>query len=173
MNRFYSRTGDDGYTGLLGEGRVPKYDARVEAVGALDEANAALGVARAVCRIPQIAELLLVIQHDLIKLMGEIAATPENAPRFREIDATRLAWLEEQTNRMGAMIEMPNGFILPGDTLGEAALALARTIIRRAERRVAQLLHAGEIENADLLRYLNRLSSLCFVLELVENQMER
>jgi cob(I)alamin adenosyltransferase len=172
MKRFYTSNGDDGYTGLLGKGRVPKDDARLEAIGALDEASAALGVARTMCRMKQIGELLLAIQRDLINLMAEIAATPENAPRFRVIDAARVDWLEEQTNVLGAKVKMPNEFIIPGASIGEAALAFARTIVRRAERRVAHLLHADEIENVELLRYLNRLSSLCFVLELMENQQK-
>ncbi|HEX7975431.1 MAG TPA: cob(I)yrinic acid a,c-diamide adenosyltransferase [Anaerolineales bacterium] len=170
MSRFYTRTGDDGYTGQLGEGRVPKYHPRTETVGAVDEATAALGLARVACRAEPSEALLVAVQRDLYHLMAEIAATPENAARFRAIGPERVAWLESQTDALSAGIELPKEFILPGDSPAGAALALARTIIRRAERRAAQLMHSGEIENVDLLRYLNRLSSLCFVLELVENQ---
>jgi cob(I)alamin adenosyltransferase len=171
MTKFYTKSGDDGYTGLLGEGRVPKYDPRTEAVGSLDEATAALGMARAVCKAAQSASLILAIQRDLYHLMAEISATPENAARFRMITAERVAWLEEQTDHISSQITLPNEFIVPGDTPEGAALALARTIIRRAERGVAYLLHQGLVENQELLRYLNRLSSLCFVLELLENQV--
>ena len=170
MPTFYTKTGDDGYSGLLGEGRVPKFDPRLEAVGTLDEATAALGLARAACLAPQSAPRLLQAQRDLYGLMAEVAATPENAARFRSIDAGRVAWLEEQTDLISSQVEMPKDFILPGDSPAGAALALARTVVRRAERRVALLLHTGELENTELLRYLNRLSSLCFALELVENQ---
>jgi cob(I)alamin adenosyltransferase len=170
MPTFYTKTGDDGYTGLLGEGRVPKEDPRLEAVGTLDEASAALGLARASCLDPRSAPLLLQAQRDLYGLMTEVAATPENASRFRSIDAEKVTWLEQQTDLLSSQVEMPKEFILPGDSPASAALALARTIVRRAERRVAQLLHAGELENLHLLRYLNRLSSLCFAFELVENQ---
>jgi cob(I)alamin adenosyltransferase len=167
---FYTAKGDDGTTGLLGEGRVPKYHARIEAVGALDEASAALGLARAQCSAPQTAPILLEAQRDLYKLMAEVAATPENAPRFHFIDAIRVAWLEQQADELSKIVEMPKQFILPGDTLGGAALSLARAVVRRAERRVVSLFDEEEVVNADLQRYLNRLSSLCFILELLENQ---
>jgi cob(I)alamin adenosyltransferase len=170
MPTFYTKSGDDGYTGLLGEGRLPKEDARLEAVGTLDEATAGLGMARAICQSSQSASILLQAQRDLYGLMAEVAATPENASRFRSIDAEKVAWLEQQTDQLSSQVQMPNEFILPGDSPASGALALARTIVRRAERRVAQLVHTGELENPDLLRYLNRLSSLCFALELVEVQ---
>lgn len=168
--RYYTRGGDDGYTGLLGAGRVPKEDLRIEALGAVDEAGAALGVARAHARSAQAPELLLQAQRDLYGLMGEIAATPENAERFRAIDAQRVAWVEAQIDAIQAVAPPPGEFIVPGDTVNGAYLDVARTVVRRAERRVAALLHRGDIENAELLRYLNRLSSLCFVLEILENQ---
>jgi cob(I)alamin adenosyltransferase len=170
MSDFYTRTGDDGYTGLLGEGRVPKYDPRPEAIGSVDEASAALGVARALCQHPHTAELILMAQRDLYRLMAELSATPENAAMFRYISGERVAWLEAETDQIGNLVGMPREFIVPGDSLAGAALALARTIVRRAERKVAHMIHAGDLENIELLRYLNRLSSLCFVLELLENQ---
>ena len=170
MTNFYTRTGDDGTSGFLGEGRVPKDHPRLEAVGAIDEANAALGVARAACQAHRSPEILITVQRDLYGLMAEVAATPENAARFRIINTERVAWLEEHIEMIGASVEMPTGFIVPGDTPAGAALDLARTVVRRAERRTVSLWQAGEIENPELLRYLNRLSSLCFVMELVENR---
>jgi cob(I)alamin adenosyltransferase len=170
MSPFYTRTGDEGYTGLLGEGRVPKYHLRTEALGTLDEANAAMGMARAVCQSTQIAPILITIQRDLYKLMAEVAATPENAITFHAIDQARVTWLEEQTDQISATVPVPQEFIIPGDTHGGAALDLARTIVRRAERRVAELMHQEEVSNKELVRYLNRLSSLIFVLEILENQ---
>lgn len=167
---FYTRRGDDGTTGLLGEGRVPKHHPRLEALGALDEANAALGLARAACRHPRCGPILLEAQRDLYRLMAEVAATPENAARFRAIDAGRVAWLEAQIAALEASVEPPAEFILPGDSVAGAALALARTVVRRAERRVVELFDHGEITNPELQRYLNRLSSLCFALELLENE---
>ena len=167
---FYTSRGDDGTTNVLGEGRVPKYHVRIEAVGTLDESTAALGLARAQCQDPRSSGILLDAQRDLYKLMAEVAATPENAEKFRFIDANRVAWLEEQTDALSKLVEMPKEFILPGDSLAGAALSLARAIIRRAERRVVELFDADEIKNPELQRYLNRLSSLCFVLELLENK---
>jgi cob(I)alamin adenosyltransferase len=167
---FYTAKGDDGTTGLLGEGRVPKYHARMEAIGALDEASAALGLARAQCSAPQTAPLLLETQRNLYKLMAEVAATPENAQRFHYIDSTHVDQLGRQIDELSAIVEMPKEFILPGDSLGGAALSLARAIVRRAERCVVNLFDEEEVVNPDLQRYLNRLSSLCFVLELLENQ---
>jgi cob(I)alamin adenosyltransferase len=166
---FFTRKGDDGYTGLLGEGRVPKSHPRIEALGALDEANATLGLARAFCRVEQTRNILLTAQRDIYKLMAEVAATPDNAAKFRTIDEARVQWLEKHTTEISQSVSVPNEFIIPGDTPASAALDLGRTVVRRAERKVADLHHLGEVENEYLLMYLNRLSSLCFVLELLEN----
>jgi cob(I)alamin adenosyltransferase len=166
---FYTRTGDDGTTGLLGEGRVPKTHPRIEALGALDESTATLGLARAQARDPRCQGILLEAQRDLYKLMAEVAATPETADQFHFIDAARVDWVESQIEALSATVTMPREFILPGDSLAGAALSMARAAIRRAERRVVELAEAMEVSNPELIRYLNRLSSLCFVLELVEN----
>jgi cob(I)alamin adenosyltransferase len=166
MSDYYTRSGDDGTTGLLGNQRVRKDDPRLEAVGTIDEANAAIGLGRAFCPYPALQETLIAIQGDLYHLMAEVAATPENASRFRKIDSGRVVWLEEQIEAYGSQFEMPKAFIVPGGSPGAAVLDLARTIVRRAERRISQLNQAGSLENDALLRYLNRLSSLCFILEL-------
>jgi cob(I)alamin adenosyltransferase len=171
MTRFYTRKGDDGTTNLLGEGRLPKYHPRIEAIGTVDEASAAIGAARAICKSPGTNALLQTVQRDLYHIMAEIAATPENAARFRSIDAERVSWLEEQIDSFSSTSEFPKGFILPGDTQASGLLALARTVVRRAERRLAQMLDQAELDNRDLARYLNRLSSLCFALELEENRL--
>ena len=102
--------------------------------------------------------------------MAEVAATPENAQRFHFINEERVNWLEKQTDELSTVVEMPKEFILPGDTLGGATLSMARAIVRRAERCVVNLFDDEVVINPDLQRYLNRLSSLCFVLELLENQ---
>ncbi len=167
--KFYTRTGDDGTTGLLGEGRVPKTHPRIEALGVLDESTATLGWARAQARDPRSGGILLEAQRDLYKLMAEVAATAGTAGQFHFIDAARVTWLESQIEQLSATVTMPREFILPGDSLAGAALSMARAVIRRAERRVVELLDAKEISNPELVPYLNRLSSLCFVLELVEN----
>lgn len=172
MTKFYTQTGDDGYTGLLGEGRVAKYDLRLEAVGTLDEANAAIGLARALSRHPMTGSLLLNIQKDLYQIMAECAATSEAAHHFRSIDAQRVTWLEEQADQISAQVSIPDEFIVPGDSVSGGALDLARTIVRRAERSIAELIHKNQLENKQVLRYVNRLSSLCFILALLENQAQ-
>ena len=169
---FYTRKGDDGYTGVLGEGRIPKEHPRTEALGAIDEATSALGLARASAQAPEIAPIILQVQRDLYRLMAEVAATADNVKKFRAIDESKVVWVEEHTDSLSGRVRMPNEFIIPGDTPASAALDLARTVVRRAERRVAELFHLGEIDNPQVLNYLNRLSSLCFVMELFEDQFE-
>jgi cob(I)alamin adenosyltransferase len=170
MSSFYTRRGDDGTTGQLGEGRLPKYHPRVEALGSLDEASASLGLARSFCQAAQSAPVLVEVQRDLYTIMAEVAATPKNASRFGGIEPERIKWLESQIDMAAAAAPIPTEFILPGDSQAGAALSLARTIVRRAERRLAELIDKGELENPVLLQYLNRLSSLCFALEILENQ---
>lgn len=170
MVKLYTRSGDDGFTGLLGNTRVAKYHPRPEAVGTIDEASAALGAARAFCTVEKAKTVILAAQRDLYHIMAEVSATPENVERFRVIGEEKIEWLERQTDEITAQVEMPKEFIVPGDSQAGALLSVARTVIRRAERKVAELIHMGEVDNLELLRYLNRLSSLCFVLELLENQ---
>ncbi len=170
MPPFYTRQGDDGYTGLLGAGRVPKHDPRPEAYGSIDEASAALAVARSQARSKDTRATLIAVQRDLYHLMAEVAAAPEQAERFRRIDGGRVQWLEAKTEDFAARVEVPKEFVVFGDGQAGAALDLARTVVRRAERKVAWLAHHGELSNPDLLRYLNRLSSLCFVLALWEDR---
>lgn len=170
MSFFFTRNGDDGFTGLLGAGRVAKSDDRIEALGAIDEVTSVLGLARSLCKTRESANLLIRIQHDLYLLMAEVAATPDNAEHFRRIDAQRIVWLEEQIDQLQNVVNIPQEFIIPGDTPSAAALDLARTVTRRAERRVAKLWHEKQLGNQSILQYLNRLSSFCFILELYENQ---
>jgi cob(I)alamin adenosyltransferase len=170
MSPAKDHLGDDGTTGLLGEGRLPKYHPRLEALGALDEASAALGLARAFSRAAQTGPILSQVQRDLYALMAEVAATPENVEKFRSLGTGQLEWLETQARAVSTMVDLPGEFILPGDTQAGAALDLGRTVVRRAERRVAELLDKGELTNRLLLQYLNRLSTLCFSLELLENR---
>lgn len=169
MSSIYTRTGDDGTTSLLGGIRLPKYHARMETLGVLDEASAALGLARVQITDPQTGNLLKDAQRDLYTIMAEVAATPENAQQFQIMGLQRVEWLESQVNAIIALAPMPTEFILPGDSPAGAALDLARTMVRRAERRVAELLDKGEIKNRVMLQYLNRLSSLCFAMEVFEN----
>lgn len=170
MTRFYTKKGDDGYTGLLGEGRATKYARRIETIGAIDEANAAIAFARSICKAPETAPILKEIQKDLYHLMSEVSATPENAIKFRGITDIKVSWLESQIDSISSKVNIPDEFILPGDSSSGAAIDIARTIVRRAERHLAHLYHSKLIENKELLRYMNRLSSLCFMLEILEYQ---
>jgi len=171
MTKFYTKKGDDGYTSLLGKDRAPKYDHRIETVGAIDEANAAIALARTLSLAPETSPILMEVQKDLYHMMSEVSATPDNASRFRKISDERVSWLELQTDDISLKVVIPTKFIIPGDSKAGAAIDLARTIVRRAERHLARLIHLKKLENRDLLRYMNRLSSLCFVLELLENQI--
>jgi cob(I)alamin adenosyltransferase len=165
----HTHPGDNGTTSLLGKDRLPKFHPRIEALGDLDEASAALGQARAQCSHPQTGNLLKEAQRDLYTIMTEVASPPDNALRFPAMEPRRVKWLESQVDAISEITPVPADFILPGDSLPGAALSMARTIVRRAERRVAELLDTGEVKNEVLLAYLNRLSSLCFALELLEN----
>lgn len=173
MSPFYTGNGDDGFTGLLGEGRIAKNAPRIEAIGTLDEATAAIGLARSLSKSEMVRSLLIQTQRDLYQIMAEVAATPENASRFRTIQSEQVQWLEEKTRDISEQVNIPKEFILPGDTPASGAISLARTIIRRAERRVVALFHEGDLENIELVRYLNRLSSLLFLLELFETSLEK
>jgi cob(I)alamin adenosyltransferase len=170
--KWYTGTGDDGYTGVLGRERVPKYADRPAACGTADEASAALGMARVNAKDKQVRQIILTVQRDLYKLMADLATLPEAATRPPWLDEERLAWLEQKTDALGKRVEMPPAFIVSGDSAGGAWLDLARTVVRRAERIVAKLTHDGEVRTDIPLKYLNRLSSLLFVMARVEDKAE-
>lgn len=165
MAKVTTGTGDTGYTGLLGEQRVPKYDPRPDTFGTVDEATSALGLARATATDPTVKEIIYKIQQELYLLMGELATPPENYEKMGlRVTAEHVQRLEQTEEALKQEVEIPNKFIIPGDTPAGAALDLARTIIRRAERMAVRLLHDGVIENGEVVRYLNRLSDLVFIL---------
>ncbi len=168
--KWYTGTGDDGYTGVLGRDRVPKYAVRPDAYGTVDEASAVLGLARAQVTSEPVRGLILSIQRDLYNLMADLATQPESATRPPWLQTERLHWLEQNTDALGAQVEMPRAFIVPGDSIGGATLDIARTVVRRAERLVARLYHEGELRDDTSLKYLNRLSSLLFVMARVEDR---
>lgn len=165
MAKVTTGTGDTGYTGLLGEQRVPKYDARPDTFGTVDEATSALGLARALTADSKVKEIIYQIQQELYLLMGELATPPENYEKMGlRITPEHVQRLEQTEEALKQEVEIPNKFIIPGDTPDGAALDLARTVIRRAERMAVKLLHDGVIENGEVVRYLNRLSDLIFIL---------
>ncbi|HXL37418.1 MAG TPA: cob(I)yrinic acid a,c-diamide adenosyltransferase [Ktedonobacteraceae bacterium] len=165
MAKVTTGTGDTGYTGLLGEQRVPKYDPRPDTFGTVDEATSALGLARAMTSDPKVKEIIYQIQQELYMLMGELATTPENYEKMGlSMTIEHVQHLEQVEEHLKREVEIPNKFIIPGDTPVGAALDLARAIIRRAERMAVKLLHDRVIQNGEVVRYLNRLSDLIFIL---------
>ena len=166
-----TRTGDGGYTGLLGAARVPKWDPRPDTLGQIDEATSALGLARALATEPEVREAIHGLQKDLYLLMAELATPPENYDKLGyRVTAEHVAKVERQLEDFRGRVAIGNRFIIPGATPAGAALDLARAIVRRGERAAARLFHDGVIANAEVLRYLNRLSDLLFVLARFEER---
>ncbi|KKB07677.1 cob(I)yrinic acid a,c-diamide adenosyltransferase [Devosia chinhatensis] len=169
LNKIYTRTGDQGTTGLVRGPRRTKHDLRIESYGTVEEANAFVGQARlAAAALPEIDAVLLRIQNDLFDVGSDLATPGRDAadaeyPSLR-IRAVQTDWLESQIDRFNADLAPLNSFILPGGTPLSTALHIARTIVRRAERLVSALLEAEPETSAETLRYLNRLSDLLFVL---------
>jgi cob(I)alamin adenosyltransferase len=170
--KIYTRKGDGGQTGLLGGGRVPKAHLRVEAYGDVDELNAALGIAVAAVADEEIRTRLALVQNDLFSL-GSSLATPgaedgSARPATPALPAARVqemeAWIDAASDETPPL----RSFILPGGTAGAAALHLARTVCRRAERAVVRLTLQEPVDPV-VLRYLNRLSDLLFALARLEN----
>jgi cob(I)alamin adenosyltransferase len=158
-------SGDEGYTDLLGPDRVPKYDLRVQSYGELDEASSALGLARALAQQPRFKEIIRQVQHDLYLMMAEVASPPAQVTKLPyRITAEQVAWLETTIAALEDEVEMPRQFILPGASPGSAALDVARTVVRRAERSTVHLSSTGAMPAGQVLRDLNRCSSLLFVL---------
>jgi cob(I)alamin adenosyltransferase len=170
-----ARTGDRGTTGLANGARVSKSDARISALGAVDELNAALGLVRAATATDGLRELLASLQRDLLALGGKLARPADDRGRA---DAERARWSPERVKRVEDLIEaaevrLPElkAFVLPGGSPSGAALQWARTVCRRAERGVVALAEK-ETTDATALSYLNRLSDLLFALAREENQRQ-
>ena len=159
LSKIYTRTGDDGTTGLGDGSRVAKDDARVEAYGTVDEANSTIGIVLAEDVIDDsIRKTLTDVQHDLFELGGELCI-----PGHTAITAEYIDRLEAELDRLNAHLPPLKDFILPGGGRAAASCHLARTVVRRAERRVQTLAHASSVR-PEVLRYLNRLSDLLFVI---------
>ncbi|MES2119951.1 MAG: cob(I)yrinic acid a,c-diamide adenosyltransferase [Pseudomonadota bacterium] len=161
LNKIYTRTGDSGSAGLVDGSRVPKSSLRMTAIGEVDEANAAIGVAIAGLGGGETALQLLNIQNDMFDLGADVA-TPGEVEGALRIVASQVARLEVEIDEMNGTLEPLTSFILPGGSPEVAALHLARTVVRRAER-AAVALHEAEPLNPQLLAYLNRLSDHLFV----------
>ncbi len=166
-----TKTGDSGETSLMYGRRVSKADPRVDAYGCVDELNAALGLARVTATDKFITEQIYAVQKELIIVMGELATAPEDLARYTK-DGFKLT-TAPMVDRLTSVIDDLEkdkllhfkDWAIPGSSLASAALDLARTTCRRAERRVATLSQAAQDFNGEILRYLNRLSDLCWLLE--------
>ena len=171
--KIYTKTGDTGQTGLFGGGRVPKDDLRVEAYGDVDELNAVIGMARCIEMMPRIDEVLVPIQRDLFAI-GALLATPDRermATHLEKarIDEARIMELEHAIDDGESELEPLRAFIIPGGTPKAAALHVARTVCRRAERHVVRLQRDVELPALAII-YLNRLSDLLFTLARLANR---
>ncbi len=163
-----TKTGDGGTTGLMYNRRVPKTHARVEAYGTVDELNAALGLARAAATADFVRDNLFWIQKSLVDLMGELSVSPEDLPRYAQdgytiVSPAMTAKLDALVKEIEAQKVSFKGWATPGATQSSAALDLARTICRRAERRVCAMQESGELKNAEIIIHLNRLSDLLWL----------
>ncbi len=160
-----TKTGDAGYTDLIDEAGIPKYGLRVEVNGTLDEANSVLGVARATSQSRHVKESIFKVQSQLYAAMAEIAGGP------LAIDGEAVADVEGLGTCLKEGIKIPRGFITPGSTVVGAQIDVARSILRRAERRAALMFHTGGI-TVDMMRYLNRLGDVLFELARWEEAQE-
>ncbi len=170
MVKIYTKKGDDGTTSLWYGGRVPKHHGRTEAYGSLDEACSELGVARALCS-PEQAELaadILRLQDDIFVAGAELATAPEAAERLEDgISRTTeemVAALEERIDHYMSQVELPPQFVIPGGTQLSAQLDVARTAIRRAERRITALGEQGELSGEMVVHFVNRASDLAYAM---------
>jgi len=170
MTRIYTKTGDTGETGLFGGGRVGKDDPRVDAYGEVDELNAFLGLARPELE-PRLDALCQRLQDELFTV-GAVLATPQGSKAEASIPKVQESWIaamEQAIDAFDLELSPMTHFILPGGSKGSAALQVARTVCRRAERRVVPLFRAGKVDGVVII-YLNRLSDLLFTMARVANQ---
>jgi cob(I)alamin adenosyltransferase len=173
LNRIYTRTGDDGSTGLTDGARRLKCDLRVEAYGEIDETNSVIGVARLSTRdLPDLDAMLERIQNDLFDLGADLATPPAEKPPEHEplrIIPAQVERLEREIDALNARLAPLRSFVLPGGSPAAADLHLARAVARRAERRMVALHEKGEEVGAPALAYVNRLSDFLFVAARVAN----
>ncbi len=174
LKSIYTKRGDKGETGLLYGGRVSKADPRVQAYGACDEAVSALGLARALCRDSWVREQILEAQKELFIVAAELATDRSSygllQKHFSTVKLEMTARLERLIDKISAEIRLPRSFIVPGASAGSGALDLARATLRRTEREVVALSETGQVENPEILRYLNRLADLLFMLARYEDR---
>lgn len=172
VQRIYTRTGDDGETGLFGGGRVAKSHPRVEAYGAVDELNATIGWAITTVSEPTVAERLRAVQPDLFAIGAHLASTARQGgrlPALPPLPDARITEFEAWIDAAEAALPELRAFIMPGGSAGAASLHVARTVCRRAERRVVELASHDDVAGTIII-YMNRLSDLLFVWARLEDQ---
>jgi len=166
--RIYTRKGDEGTTGLLYGGRVPKDDFRTDVYGTIDETVSALGIARAGGLVERVEAIVVRLQRDMFVVGAQLATAEDNQSRLQEgvskVTPDMTARAESDIDELVDEHPLPNEFILPGETPGSAGLDLARSTVRRAERQAVRMSRHGLVANPEILRYLNRVSDLLFVL---------
>ena len=176
LNKIYTKTGDDGTTGLVRGPRRLKYDLRVACFGAVDEANATIGLARlSTTSMPKIDAVLARVQNDLFDLGSDLATPGADDAGIKSLRITpeQCTWLEQMIDLYNDALARLESFVLPGGSPLAAALHVSRTVVRRAEREVVHLVHDEPGTNGQTVIYLNRLSDLLFVLSRVANQQGR
>jgi|TARA_B110000263_G_scaffold249595_1_gene267683 cob(I)alamin adenosyltransferase len=172
--KIYTRTGDDGTTGLFFGGRVQKNDIRCEAYGEIDNSVAAIGLARTLVKDSFVKNLLVDLQNQLFIVGAELATLEENYEimnkSYKIISLDMITNIENHIDNLTELVVLPPNFILPGASPGSASLDLARTTLRSAERRIIDLSDEGLLVNKNILLYINRLSDLLFILARFEDR---
>jgi cob(I)alamin adenosyltransferase len=166
--KIYTKKGDDGTTGLLYGGRVAKDDVRTSVYGTLDETVSALGLARAGGLVPRVEEIVVRIQREMFVVGAQLATSQDNQSKLQEgiskVTPEMALRAESEIDELIAEHPLPNEFILPGETMGSAGLDVARSTVRRAERQAVAMDRQSLVPDPEILRYLNRVSDLLFVL---------
>ena len=172
--KLYTRSGDDGTTGLLFGGRASKAGPRTEAYGAIDTAISAMGMARAMSSDERVKDILLRCQHDMFTAATEVAVDPEHydllIEKFSPVTGDMVERLERWIDDLTEEVDLPPKFIVPGASAASGAIDLARTLTRDAERRIVALAEVETPRNDNVLRYVNRLSDLLFILARYEDR---
>jgi cob(I)alamin adenosyltransferase len=174
LPKIYTRHGDEGETGLLYGGRVPKTDPRCEAYGTVDEAVSALGLARSLVKSDKLKVIIKNVQRELFTVGAELSTDPKEYSKlqkhFSVVTPEMTAHLEDLIDELNQEITLPRAFIIPGASTASGALDLGRSILRRAERRVVALKEQGLLGNPQVLKYINRLADLVFVMARYEDR---
>lgn len=174
MPKIYTRHGDDGETGLLYGGRVSKTDPRCEAYGTVDEAISALGLARSLVKTEKLKDIIKTVQRDLFTVGAELATDPKEYAKLQQhfsvVTQEMVEHLEHLIDDLTQEMPLPRAFIIPGASTASSALDLGRSILRRAERRVVALKEQGLLGNPQVLKYINRLGDLVFVMARYEDR---